>query len=76
MNANVYVPSTTRTLAERGTATAERKLERVATMQALIDSYADAGIYVPDAVTYDYEVAVSDAVAWCEFWNVEHTLDC
>lgn len=64
------------TLAERVERTLHRKLERVATMQAIMDTYADASRYVPDAVTADYEVAVSDALRFAEYWGLDTGIDC
>lgn len=64
------------TLAERAAVALDRKLERIATLQAIMDSYADTSRYCPDTVTFDYEEAVSEAIEFAEFWNMETDLDC
>lgn len=53
-----------------------RLLEAVAIQQEIMDSYQDAGLYVPDAVTLDYEAAVERALAFAQYFGFDTLLDC
>ena len=54
----------------------DRAMQRIESMQELIDSYADSGRYVPADVTLDYEEAISRASAFADAWGFAHSLDC
>lgn len=64
------------TMQERIQRTMDLRIARVATLTAIMDGCERDGVSIPDDVAYDYEVAVSRACAYSDYWGMDYEPDC